>query len=374
MLLLCLQGNTPHHKPFMKEVRLALLIVNAEYKYQAKLTNPINDVLDMAQALRNCSFDINLKQNVNLVELMNSVSDFATKTNELVASGYHVTALVYYVGHALQYNNTNYLLTKEFNVEECEGLKSNAYSLNDLQQKISNAHVKFFLIDACSTNFKCTQNTEKYPKIGLAPFSAENRNRYIMKSLPQGAIISFAAEPNQTIKESKVGENNPYITSLLKFFRRNSNMEANAFFDNLVNDVWESTDGEQIPWRSGSLKGGKFYFKKNPTPDETDSWEGLWKCTTKCGGVVFPHTIIFEKSIDNIIKGRYTDGSVKGILTGKILDGGKRIEGTWRGETTNNVGKFEFYLDYANPKSFKGRYTRQDLLPYSWCEWNGDKQ
>ena len=96
-----------------KQKRLALVIGNANYEINP-LDNPVNDALLIANTLKKLSFDVILDTNVSTDEEMEKlIIEFGKKRDK------YDVGFVYYAGHAVQLNSTNYLLpTKEqFNDE-----------------------------------------------------------------------------------------------------------------------------------------------------------------------------------------------------------------------------------------------------------------
>ena len=82
--------------PIFAEGRVALVIGNGAYTGVPALTNPPNDVADMAVALKNAGFVVILKSNADLAGMELALTEF-----KAMLAGKD-TALFFYAGHGLQ--------------------------------------------------------------------------------------------------------------------------------------------------------------------------------------------------------------------------------------------------------------------------------
>jgi len=89
----------------MSKEKIALLIGNSEYPFQP-LSNPINDVNAIKKSLSQIGFKSNnivTLKNVSQQEIQNALFQFEQKASEAEI------ALIYFSGHGIQVDNTNYL-------------------------------------------------------------------------------------------------------------------------------------------------------------------------------------------------------------------------------------------------------------------------
>jgi uncharacterized caspase-like protein len=87
----------------MAQRHIALVIGNADYK-EAPLRNPLNDTLDMAQALRDLRFEVIEVRNATRRAMLDAVNTFGARLQQAEVG------LFYYSGHGVQYQGTNYLI------------------------------------------------------------------------------------------------------------------------------------------------------------------------------------------------------------------------------------------------------------------------
>ena len=115
-----------------QEKRLALVIGNANYDKGA-LRNPVNDALLMAKTLETLNFDVILDTNIATLQDFNkTVLQFGEKRGD------YEVAFIYYAGHGIQINNTNYLLATKESYESELGVKLNAFSVQQIMTILTN--------------------------------------------------------------------------------------------------------------------------------------------------------------------------------------------------------------------------------------------
>ncbi|MGB0525074.1 MAG: caspase family protein [Flammeovirgaceae bacterium] len=246
-----------------KTKRLALLIGNANYAGRSKLNNPINDATDIGIALANYQFDTTLYQDLDLKGLELSVNNFNKKINAYKEQGFHVTALVYFSGHGLQHNNTNYLIPIGANITNAIDIKYKSYSDERLIDHLLDAHTQIVLIDACRNTPNLRGIFKDLPVFTdglLVPRvpSAQPVNEQRFKNLCQGTFISFAAAPGTKALDG-TGRNSPYVKSFLKVLAANPNLEIRELFREVKNDLFERTNAKQRSWSNDDLIRN-FYF------------------------------------------------------------------------------------------------------------------
>src|SRR3954451_22334220 len=104
---LCFVGT-----PASAEKRVALVIGNSAYQKVAKLPNPANDAAAMVAMLRAAGFDlVKTRLNVAANEMRKSLRAFAAKTRDADV------AVVYYAGHGIELEGTNYLIPVDATLE-----------------------------------------------------------------------------------------------------------------------------------------------------------------------------------------------------------------------------------------------------------------
>src|SRR5690349_9152786 len=83
--------------------RVAMVIGNSKYEHEAKLKNAIHDMNDMSAALARLEFEVIQAPDLPKRQLEIQLRRFLQRASETE------TAVLYYAGHAVQINGTNFL-------------------------------------------------------------------------------------------------------------------------------------------------------------------------------------------------------------------------------------------------------------------------
>ncbi|MEI8154143.1 MAG: caspase family protein, partial [Hyphomicrobiales bacterium] len=103
------------------EKLIALVIGNSKYVNVRMLANPESDANAVADLLRKANFDIvDASNNLNGTEMRRVFRDFAEKSR-----GADI-AVVYYAGHGIEIDGTNYLLPVDADVQDAAGVHKGA--------------------------------------------------------------------------------------------------------------------------------------------------------------------------------------------------------------------------------------------------------
>jgi len=171
-------------------------------------------------------------------------------------------AIFYFSGHGRQLNGANYLLPIDIGPYTAAtiGLQALNADLVVKAMEESRARLKIVLLDACRSPFKG-------PGGGLVSMQG-----------PEGMVIGFATQPNNTAKQGPPGGNSPYAEALA-YFMRVKGLEIFAFFNEVARKVRDATAKEQVPWVSYSAIEGPAYINPpevmlaiRPTPPELQGY------------------------------------------------------------------------------------------------------
>ena len=254
ILLLCLLGSACSA---IAEDRYALIIGNSNYQHVAALKNPVNDARDIEKALEDLNFETRLVENTELADVKRAVQAFL---QDLEAS--EAVGLFFYAGHGMQVNGENYLLPVETRVDG--DIESQGYNVSLLLNGMRKAgsSTKIIILDACRDNpFVATpidaddsegdsralkNKTLKDSQTGLSKLDA-----------PPDTLIAFSTAPGKTAADGS-GRNSPYTRELVKVLKVQG-LTIDKVFRRIRQEVFDKTDGQQIPWESSSLIQS-FYF------------------------------------------------------------------------------------------------------------------
>jgi uncharacterized caspase-like protein len=92
--------------------RVALVIGNSTYKNAALLLNPVNDAAIVAATLKNAVFDVvETRLDLQVADMRRTLRDFADQVRDADV------AVVYYAGHGIELEGTNYLIPTDATLE-----------------------------------------------------------------------------------------------------------------------------------------------------------------------------------------------------------------------------------------------------------------
>ncbi len=215
--------------------RIALVIGNRTYERGA-LNNPTNDARDMKAVLEQLGFSVVYRENADLTMMDNAVREFI---RQLSPSS---VGLVYYSGHGVQADGSNYLLPiNNANINSKSELKARAYDAGIIlgeMQEVGN-RVNIVILDACRDNpFKGFKGGGD----GLGTMSG-----------PKGSLIAFATAPNTVASDNPNGRNGLY-TKYLKQYIATPGLTAEEMFKKVRQAVVAENDS-QVPWENSSIIG-----------------------------------------------------------------------------------------------------------------------
>jgi hypothetical protein len=142
-LQVCLAGSLLA-KPAL---RMALVIGNSDYQNVSKLNNPANDAKDIGAVLERLGFEVTSGIDLDYTRMRLAIRDFAE-----AASGAEVT-LIYYAGHGIEVDNTNYLIPVNAELKRDRDVDFEAIRLDSIVDAISDSKgLKIVLVDACRNN------------------------------------------------------------------------------------------------------------------------------------------------------------------------------------------------------------------------------
>jgi len=174
------------------EQRVALVIGNGAYK-EGKLRNPPNDARAMAQALRECDFEVIEKINSNQQGMKDAIREFGKRIQR---GG---VGLFYYAGHGMQVQGINFLIPVGAEVNAEHEVEYEAVDAGRVLSEMESAgnRVNIVILDACRNN----------------PFARSFRSsgRGLKKmDAPTEALLAYATAPGKVAADGD-GENGLYM-------------------------------------------------------------------------------------------------------------------------------------------------------------------
>src|SRR6185369_8639937 len=190
-------------QPAWATKRVALVVGNSNYKNAPLLPNPANDAAAVAATLKGAGFDlVDVKSNLPSADMRRALRDFADQARNADI------AVVYYAGHGIEINGTNYLIPTDAALERDTDVYDEAYSLDRILLAIEPAkRLRLVIVDACRNNpfsdsMKRTVTARSVSR-GLARVEPETSN----------TLVAFAAKAGLTAFDGN-SKNSPYAAAL----------------------------------------------------------------------------------------------------------------------------------------------------------------
>lgn len=214
--------------------RFAILIGNANYPAPMDLPNPVNDARAMSSVLAEHGFQVRSLENGSLAQMRSHVRDVVQE----IPDG--AVVLFYFAGHAIQKNGVNWLLPLDFEIARDTDVSTIALGIDEVLNAFDAVAdvTKIVVMDAC----------RDYP-LGDAEEAFGNG---LAAVISQGeTLIAYATLAGELARDG-AGPNSPYTGALVSALDIEG-MELLDVFRTVRYKVRSATQGQQLPWVSGSL-------------------------------------------------------------------------------------------------------------------------
>jgi hypothetical protein len=215
--------------------RIAVVIGNAKYP-SGSLANPRNDATAMAEALTLLGFQVDLKLDATKADIDAIFRRFSARADSAAV------AALFYAGHGIQVAGSNYIVPIDANPRHERDLKRDMVKMDDVIDDMGAARVKLVFFDACRDNPLARSFSRGSARGMAAPVEAT------------GTLISFATKHGNTAADGE-GLHSPYATALLSALKNPAGVEIEQMLRGVQQSVKQATNGQQEPWRYGSLDG-----------------------------------------------------------------------------------------------------------------------
>jgi len=233
---------------YKDEKRYALVIGNSAYSKEiGVLKNPANDATDIAQELRSSNFEVQLLINATYVQIREAVRKFHEKLTNGPQD--QTIGLFYYAGHGVQFQDENYLVPVDANVQFEDDIVRMCFPVQKMvlaNMERSNSRMNIVILDACRNN--------PFP---AATRSAGSGGLSEMKRA-RGSFIAYATAPGSVAADGS-GRNGLYTQELLKAMRK-PGLTIEQVFKDVRQNVLRLSGDNQNTWDSSNIVG-EFYFK-----------------------------------------------------------------------------------------------------------------
>jgi hypothetical protein len=241
-LILAIWANWIFSDPAFAEKRVALVMGNSAYENVSRLANPANDATAITTTLKEAGFDVDSRRDLRIVDMRRALRDFADKARDADV------AVVYYAGHGIEIDGTNYLIPVDAALERDLDVYDEAFSLDRILVTIEPARqLRLVVLDACRDN--------PFAKTMKRTIGSRGIGRGLAKVEPTSpnTLIAFASKAGSTASDGD-SKNSPFTAALVKHIAK-PGLDLRKAFGYVRDDVLKNTGNKQEPYVYGSLGG-----------------------------------------------------------------------------------------------------------------------
>jgi hypothetical protein len=238
------------------EKRVALVIGNSTYQNASRLANPAKDANAVADLFRRAGFDVvETKLDLGNLEFKRVARDFTAAARD------SDIAVVYFAGHGIEVNGTNYLLPVDAKLVSDFDVEDEALSLDRVMRAIEPARrLRLVILDACRDN----------PFVRTMQRSVSTRNvtggLAKVEPVSTDTLVAFATKPGATAEDGQ-GDNSPFAAALVKNLAV-PGRDVRIALGHVRDDVMRATGSRQEPFVAGSLGGAELALVASPSKPE----------------------------------------------------------------------------------------------------------
>lgn len=249
--LLWVTAAAPAAEP---ETRLALVIGIGNYVHAPELVTPVRDAEAIADQLRALDFDVDLQLNLGGREVADALRAFGIRASTADV------AVIYYAGHGVQVDGTNYLVPADAELERVRDLLYEAVPLPLFLGELAGAKkLGVMILDACRNNPFVERLVQS---MGAARTAQIGPGLTRVDDTPSDTLVAMSTRAN-AVAEDGTDDHSPYAEALIEELKA-PGLELGLFFRRVRDRVLSATQGRQEPFTFGSLGAAPFYF--NPRP------------------------------------------------------------------------------------------------------------
>ena len=234
----CLSGGVAH-----ADKRVALVMGNSDYQKVAKLPNPVNDATAVAGMLKSAGFDlVESKFNLAANDMRRTLREFGSKSRDADV------AVIYYAGHGIELDGSNYLIPADATLETDADVLDETIPLDRVLFAVEPAkQLRLVILDACRDN--------PFAKTMKRTIASRATGRGLAKVEPTSpnTMIAFAAKAGSTASDGD-SRNSPFAAALVEHLPK-PGLDLRRAFGFVRDDVLKNTSNKQEPYVYGSLGG-----------------------------------------------------------------------------------------------------------------------
>jgi hypothetical protein len=247
-------------EPARAEKRVALVIGISNYQRVPRLSNPARDADAMSALFKQAGFDVvDEERDLGIADLRRVIREFSEKSRDADI------AVVYYAGHGIEVDGTNYLIPADAKLASDFDVEDETVSLDRLLRSLDAVkRLRLVILDACREN----------------PFSNNMKRNFASRSIGRGlarvepttsnTLVAFATKAGAVADDGN-GENSQYASALVKYIAE-PGVDLRLAFGRVRDEVLRKTGNRQEPFVYGSLGGDNVALVPQPEkPQQTEA-------------------------------------------------------------------------------------------------------
>jgi len=230
-------------QPALADKRVALVIGNSSYRNVARLSNPANDAAAVAAMFKSAGFDsVDAKLDLSASEMRKTLREFGSRARDADV------AVIYYAGHGIELDGTNYLIPVDATLETDTDVLDETFPLDRVLFTVEPARqLRLVILDACRDN--------PFAKTMKRTIGSRAIGRGLAKVEPSSpnTMIAFAAKAGSTASDGD-SKNSPFAAAIVNHLTK-PGLDLRKAFGFVRDDVLKATGNAQEPFVYGSLGG-----------------------------------------------------------------------------------------------------------------------
>jgi uncharacterized caspase-like protein len=239
-------------EPARAEKRVALVIGISNYQRVPRLGNPTHDADAMGALFKQAGFDVvDEERDLGIADLRRVIRVFSEQSRDADI------AVVYYAGHGIEVDGTNYLVPADAKLASDFDVEDETVSLDRVLRSLDSVkHLRLIILDACREN----------------PFSNGMKRNFTSRSIGRGlariepttsnTLVAFATRAGAVADDGNE-ENSQYASALVKFLVE-PGVDLRLALGRVRDEVLRKTGNLQEPFVYGSLGGDNVALVPQP--------------------------------------------------------------------------------------------------------------
>jgi len=229
--------------PALADKRVALVIGMSRYQQVPQLANPARDADAMAAVFKQAGFDVvRNERDTGITDLRRTIREFSETSRDADIS------VVYYAGHGIEVDGTNYLVPVDARLSSDFDIEDETVSLDRVLRALDSVkRLKLVILDACRENPFANKMKRS------AASRAIGRGLARVEPTTSDTLVAFAARAGAVASDGD-RQNSPFAIALVKYIAE-PGLDLRLAFGRVRDEVLKNTGNRQEPFVYGSLGG-----------------------------------------------------------------------------------------------------------------------